>query len=293
MSGPARVGIPRAVDTTARTFGRSAIDQEPRPFREPLRCGGCPATVGPVGGYPRRDGTAVSSHYRLRRGHEHDPGCLFHFDARAGELVIEHRREIDRHGDHYVLVLRDPDLARAVVIPEPPPADPRSRLQIRPRTAVPVLHPTISAAAAIARLLRVFENDPDARNAFRATYDGRTYTWNDVYFDAAHDSVRLLHTVEQGTNRPLVVRGAVQDTGRSRRGDTHYVRLSTGRGAQDAQGRWINLYLRATDSAELDYQPGDDIIGYGPWKSYAPPEGRSIQVNLWCDRHGATARAHS
>lgn len=293
MSGPARVGIPRAVDTTAKTFGRSAIDQKPHPFQEPLRCGGCPAPVGPVRGYPRRDGTAVSSHYRLGRGHEHDPGCLFHFDARAGELVVEHRREIDRHGDYYVLMLRNPDPARAAVTPESPPADPRSRLQIRLHTGVPVLHPTISAAAAIARLLSVFENDPEAHNAFCATYDGRTYAWNDVYFDATHDAVRLLRTVEQGTTRPHVVRGAVQETGRSRRGDTYYVRLSTGRGVQDAQGRWINLYLRATDPAELDYQPGDDIIGYGLWKSYVPPQSRRVQVTLWCDRRGATARAHS
>lgn len=306
MDATERVGIPVALDGRGQQFGRTAIDQEPQPFQSPLRCGGCSAPVTSTRSHPRRkphssETYKVLAFYRLKSGNEHEPSCLYHFDARAGELVSEYRREIERHGDHFVLLLRDPALPGTVADADPPPADPRSRLEIQPHTGVAALHRTLSAASAIARLLRTFENDPQAQSAFQASYRGRIYSWEDIYFDTAHDIARLVHTIEEdeaqtgqvGSSHPLVVRGAVLEPAEpSVSGYFHRLFLDSRRDATESQKHAVDVaLLTGTPASLLPYQKGDEILAYGLWRTVGRTFGsRTVQVSLWCDNHGATAK---
>lgn len=284
-----RVGMPYAIDDAGTRHSRWAIDYQPRPFVGGLRCSGCATGVDSVVGYKPRGGTRrVDPLFRLQKHTAHEEDCEYDFHAQAGKLTVDYRSEIEKRGNHYTLILADPAPSRVVPTAEEAPADPRSRLDVRARPGAPRLHPTISAASAIARLLASFDNDPAARNAFRATYQGKTYRWEQIYFHAPHDTQRLERTVTSRTSRPLIVRGKVRTTGESSTGDTHFAQLITSSDT-NAEGRFINVYLRSEHPEDVQFNIDDDVIAYGQWTRFSPPNSKRMEIALWCRTKGSTA----
>lgn len=282
-----RVGIPKAVDSSGRTFGRKAIEDEPPPFTRPLQCGGCTVTVNPVRGYRRRTAsTWVAAHYRLtdRARAPHDEDCRYDFDVQAGRLLHEHRSAIDHDGDIYELRL--PETGPRPDVPDvEPPADTagRDRLTVHPRRGHQ-LEPTLSAAAAIARLLAIYENDPEARARFTARWNGRRIPWKDFYFDTAHDARHLARVVEQDEH-PVAVSGVIKRAGPTTNGSAQLVELDTERGvSHPPTKRWIHIRALSNDTNRLDYAVGQRVLGYGKWATYIPDgQSNNHDVRLWVD----------
>lgn len=289
MSG--HVGIPSARDARGRSFGYLAIDDDPQPFEKPLICGGCETRVDPVRGYVRRDSTSVRAHYRLtnRAQAPHADGCPYDFDAEVGRLLVEHRREIERNGDVYELRL--PDLSGGVDEAAPDPvaeSGARDRLVVheQPGRRLP---PALMAAAAVARLLRVYEDDPEAQARFRASWNGRTIPWGDFYFDVARDALRLGQVIRAEKGYPVAVAGTVKKLGESASGQS-YVELDTVRGVPDkASARWIHVRAYSNQAKHLPFETGQRVLGYGHWKAYAPDDSSSIFFNLWVDHRSLIA----
>lgn len=279
------VGIPQAVDATGARFGRTAIERDPRPFTEPLRCGGCTTRVHPVSGYTNRRGTRVSPLYRLthRLDEPHDPDCRYDFDAQAGRLLEEHRSAISVSGDIYELRLPETDPVLDDSDAEPGArSDGRDRLTVRTRQGH-TIEPVLSAAAAIARLIATYENDPEARARFTARWKGRRITWDDFYFDAAHDARHLARVVE-ARDHPVAVSGVVKRSGRTTNDTADLIELDTQRGvSHPPTGRWIHIRILREDPDRLPHQPGQRVLGYGSWSHFEPDSSRNHYVNLWSD----------
>lgn len=283
------VGIPQAVDATGRTFGRAAIARNPRPFTEPMRCGGCTTLVRPVSGYTTRDGTRVNPLYRLtNRVHApHDQDCRYDFDAQAGRLLHEHRSTVSKTGDIYELRLPDitPQTEGADQRPDVNP-DGRDRLTVHTRRGH-TLEPVLSAAAAIERLIATYENDPEARARFTARWKGRRISWDDFYFDTAHDARHLAHVVE-ASDHPIAVSGVVKRTGRTTNDSADLIELDTERGvSHPPTGRWIHIRILRKDPDRLTHGTGQRVLGYGQWDHFEPPGSKSHYVTLWLDRASA------
>ncbi len=281
-----RVGIPKAIDSTGRTFGRRAIERDPQPFSRPLRCAGCSTTVDPVHGYPyRKNGTWVAAHYRLtsRTQEPHDDDCRYDFDAQAGRLVEEHRSAVSKTGDTYELRLPeiDPQPADGDVEPDIHP-DGRDRLTVRTRQGH-TIEPVLSAAAAIARLIATYENDPRARARFTARWKGRRISWDDFYFDTAHDARHLAQVVADH-DHPVAVGGVVKRAGRTTNDSADLIELDTERGvSHPPTGRWIHIRVLRKDPGRLTHQTGQRVLGYGQWDDFEPHGSTSHYVNLWVD----------
>lgn len=287
------VGIPQAIDTAGRIFGRAAIERDPRPLTEPLHCGGCSTRVQPVSGYTTRDGTRVNPLYRLthRLHAPHDNDCRYDFDAQAGRLLEEHRHAISKTGDIYELRLpettphtegtdRDPDVN----------PDGRDRLTVHTRRGH-TLEPVLSAAAAIARLIATYENDPEARARFTARWKGRRISWDDFYFDTAHDARHLAHVVE-ASDHPVAVSGVIKLIGRTTNDTADLIELDTERGvSHPPTGRWIHIRILRRDPDHLTHGTGQRVLGYGQWDHFEPSGSNNHYVNLWIDRDSLATTA--
>lgn len=282
------VGIPQAIDSTGRTFGRKAIGRDPRPFTEPLHCGGCTTLVRPVSGYTTREGTRVNPLYRLTNRHHapHDQDCRYDFDAQAGRLLEEHRHAVSKTGDIYELRLPEvtpqtEDVGQGLGVNP----DGRDRLTVHTRSGH-TLEPVLSAAAAIARLIATYENDPQARARFAARWKGRRIAWDDFYFDTAHDARRLAQVIADG-DHPVAVSGVVKETGRTTNDTADLIELDTERGvSHPPTGRWIHIRVLRKDPGRLSHGPGQRVLGYGQWSHFEPDSSRNHYVNLWIN-HGA------
>ena len=292
------IGIPRAIDARGKPFDRWAIEDGPHPFVRPLRCGKCTALVDPVSGYVKRNGVDVEPLFRLTKGGRHDDGCPYDFDAQLGELQQRHANVVEQEGDLYVLILNTAadmettSQTGSVRVP-------RSKLAFRRATAPP-LHQTVRAASEIARLLRRFEQDSDARSRFRARYDGRVIGWDDFCFDATRDVKRLyglLSRVDPLTDHPRAVVGRIERLRPGQDGASSAAHLavrepnSTSRRAVTApDGIRIAPVLRAGASTALNVTDGELVVGYGRWTLFTPDTGRVHYVTLWLDDHrGAVA----
>ena len=285
------VGIPQAVDAAGRTFGRAAIEREPRPFTEPLHCGGCSTRVQPVSGYTTRDGTRVNPLYRLthRLHAPHDNDCRYDFDAQAGRLLEEHRHAISKTGDSYELRLPE-------TTPQTDSTDPESHVHPEGRDRLTVhtrrghtLEPVLSAASAIARLIATYENDPEACARFSARWKGRRISWDDFYFDTAHDARHLAHVVADG-DHPVAVSGLVKRAGRTTNDSADLVELDTERGvSHPPTGRWIHIRILRKDPDRLSFDVGQRVIGYGQWTTYTPERSKNRYLHLWIDHRSLLA----
>lgn len=286
MSKRRTVGIPTAIDDTGRTFGRKAIERNPQPFTRPLHCAGCSTTVDPVHGYPyRKSGTWVDAHYRLthRTRAPHDQDCPYDFDAQAGRLLQEHRSAVTKKGDTYELRLPQAESqpGDGDVEPDTRP-DGRDRLTVRTRQGH-TLAPVLSAAAAIARLIAVHENDPEARARFAARWKGRRISWDDFYFDTAHDARRLAQVVAD-RDHPVAVSGVVKRAGRTTNDSADLLELDTERGvSHPPTGRWIHIRTLRKDPDHLSYDTGQRVLGYGQWTTYTPEKSNNHYIHLWID----------
>lgn len=296
------VGIPYARDATGRTFDRTDIGRPVRPFVKPLRCGGCSAPVAAVSQSTRRRGNTivhVAPYYRLinRTENDHDPSCKYNFDARIGEIVIEHRSEITRDGDVYVLTLRKPTPPRRPN--ETPDFDldggRKTRLVVKP-VSDHSLNPTIQTAAKIARLLRDFDNAPDAKARFKAGYGGEVVDWDNFFFDAEQDPDRLASRISSRNNdlHPIAVVGRVAHVAPFQNGSGRTVTLGAPSEGLASGRRRVRVVLRSADPDLLYYETQDVVIGYGTWQLWSPsPESERVDVRLWCDTSSATSRVQS
>lgn len=292
MGQSQHIGIPKARDARGQIFDRAAIDEAPAPFVKPLQCGACSVPVFPVRGSTRRDGTSVVPYPRLqaRAEHDHDPDCAYHFDARVGDITTEHRAEIDREGDTYLLTLRDPSSVAAPSGQAGAEEDGRvTRLDVHPSNS-PSLQRTIQAAASIARLLRHFGEDPAAQARFQATYGGRRIAWSEFFFDTELDTEKLAQRLTSPSQYPIAVAGVIDHAGPFRDGTGRALILKTRRGAKSPDGRWVNAVLRASQPEHLGYQNGHSVIGYGVWKLFpvSPVGSPRVEAQLWCDFGSAT-----
>ncbi|RNI25082.1 hypothetical protein EFY87_00020 [Flexivirga caeni] len=235
----------------------------------------------------------VIPYYRLknRKEHDHDDGCSYHFDERAGDLVTEHREEIERDADTYVLILRDPRSLAAPGDDEDDDGDGRMVRTDVESSGGAALHPTIQAARAIARLLRHFQNDPDALARFEATYHGARIPWTDFFFDAEQDAARLSDRLSAPNQYPIAVLGQATLIQPFKSGSGgRSVHLHTPRGAKGPDGRWVNAVMRASNPRFLGYAVGDAILGYGSWELYPESGGPRVAACLWCDTGSATVK---
>lgn len=284
-----RLGIPVAIDATGRMWRRAAIQCVPQPFVRPLRCGGCRTAVVAVHGYLNRFGTAVAPLYRLidREANPHEDGCVYDFDTQAARILTQHRPLLSRHGEIYELQL--PTLPKTPTTPQrsPDASTPPSRLQVAPLADVR-LDPVIKAAAAIAHLLRHFDDDPVARARFRARYRGRMFTWSEFCFDARHDVKRLVEQIDTDADRPYAVIGTVKQVGSAASGASYWLQLDTRVPVRTAAGDRIQLFIRTHEQSTLSDTVGECVVCYGRWSLFTPPRG-GAWATLWADELGAVA----
>ncbi|SFO87518.1 hypothetical protein [Amycolatopsis rubida] len=286
-----RVGIPAARDSRDRLYGRAAIDATPPPFEafKPLRCGGCAVAVIAVSTHPRRTPrggtTQVTALYRLPPNGEHDPGCPYDFKNRAENLIRDSRGTLVKDGEDYELRLPDPDTIEPPdPLPPSKPGKPTARLAV---TASPYrLVPALSTAAGIVRLLREFDDDPDASSRFRARYAGRTLRWNE-FCRGANEAVAIAGYLGHGpaARHPLALHGIVRDVGTAHSRNTHQLRDEHEDYLDHAgERRRLRVVVRSRNpGAFAQVRPGDRWLGYGHWKLWPAPSAPVTEVQLWID----------
>lgn len=288
-----RIGIPTAVDANGGVFDRSDVGRTPEPFARPLRCGGCSIPVTTQSPHTKQRGNihVAGSYKRMPNGPDHDQGCRYAFDARVGQLVQEHRAEVEREHGRYVLLLRE--LMRHPHATEPPEsvADPRSRLQVSTRPGQPKATATLQAAAQIARLLSDFDDDDEVADNFVATYQGRTVTWRQFFYRADREALRLTAYLDTKPAHPIAVMGAIHTLRPSLKGDTWSAEIRLGRTLLTTARERVHVTLRANDRGSLAGRPGQMVLAYGLWGLWRPTKSKtpSVFARLWCDRAGAAA----
>ena len=208
-----RVGIPAARDSLGRLHARAAIDAVPPPYEahKPLQCGGCSVGVVAVRSHPRRirggEVTQVMAHFAVTKHGEHDPGCRYDFKNRAEKLIQDSRGTVVHDGDLYELRLPDPDkIETPDRLPPSKPGTPQARLPVSDSERR--LTPALVSAARIVRLLREFDDDPDAASRFRARYAGRRISWHQFCRSTAEAS-DITRQLEQPVppQHPLALHG--------------------------------------------------------------------------------------
>jgi hypothetical protein len=288
-----QVGIPLARDSRGGIYGRAAIDADPRPFDpDDLFCGGCTLPVAAVKSYPFRTpggGEARrSAHYRRKaredRNKEHDPGCDFDFKNLATELIHESHGTLTRGGDDYELRLPDPH-RRATPLPQPfrtSGREPVARMQTTQTDRN--LTPMLRTAAGIVKLLRRFDDSPEAAERFRAVYAGQRLPWNQFCRNAP-DIDGLLQQLRQPKQVPIAVHGTVSEIGKAHSGNSFMLRdTSTGRANHEGYQRSVHIVIRSKIVDVFKHaEQQQHWLAYGNWKLWTPsePESRLLEVQLW------------
>lgn len=221
--------------------------------------------------------------YRLTGNGEHDPGCDYDFKNRAEHLVRDSRGTLVKDGEDYELRLPDPDtIAPPDSRPPSTTGEPTARLSVTNRTLVPAL----STAAGILRLLREFDDDPDAARRFRARYAGKKLRWNQFCLHASEADTVAAHLQQPPKIRhPLVVHGTVRDIGTAHSGNTHQLR-DEHEDYLDHLGerRRLRIVVRSKNNDTLtDVRPGDRWLGYGHWRLWLAPRAPIAEIQLWID----------
>lgn len=289
MTAHRRVSVPLARDNRGETFEPSTISDSP-PYVKPLACAECGVPVKAVTESVRRSSRGlqftVKAHFSLhdRRRHDHKKTCKFAFDTQAGAIATEFADEVKRKGPHYVLMLRQATTEGADGAPQPLPS-PTLRMEIQPRHAGQRHDRTIQAAAAVIKLLRLFNDDPAAVAAFRARWKGKTIRWNDFCFDVAKDFDRLDSLLQGHLEYPIAVHGVVSsavDTAAN--GESWVLRLESGTARATH-----TVALRSRDRRSIDFPSGTQILGYGEWGRFTTKASRQ-EIRLWADRPGSAAQ---
>lgn len=255
------IGIPQAIDAEQVAITRAAIDLGE--YTKPLRCGGCKAPVKAVPSH-RRGTSRVAAHFSLisRENNDHDDECIYHFDERLGELIEEIRHEVEKNETTYRLLLRAPALYSNQSFNTPSPNDSlRQRMDVIKPVSGWKIHPSLQSAMAINRLLKRFDDDPDATDLFRAKFnDNEELTWNEFYFDLANDTHKLWESLAKDSESPRAVTGVIQWT-RESHGNTSGVAEFEPVQHDDIT---YDIELRSENRLFLP-KKNQTIISYGRW----------------------------
>lgn len=269
-----RYGIPRARDSAGLVWDREAIEAAPRPFTDPLTCGGCRATVHPVQGSSRstkRGGTAaVKAHYRLKPNSGHDEDCPFDFERRAHELVRDSHGSLVRTREQWRLLLPSRSEIRAMdsATTRAKAGHPRRKLDVT-RTSSRLVA-ALNSAAKIARLLAKFDDDPELASQFRAQYGQQLLAWTDFHFGPG-DYDRLRQRLETGPpEHPLAVSGSIYSISTGKAGNSYALRAY---GRARTPQRWIPIVLRASDRSLLPTDETAHWLAFGHWESWSAAGG--------------------
>lgn len=281
------VGIPVAVDASGRRIPTTWIDQEPQPFvKAELRCGGCGVRV-----HARRSsskGRASRACFYLGEHTTHANQCPYHWDPQRGALVEEHRDVLVATAGTFELQLPATE-GHTVTADQPVDSSRRrrARLVVHKRRKRPVT-PVISAAVAVVKLLRRFENAPDATEQFSARHGSHVLSWSDFCFDAGVDARRLLSLTRTGDAHlgleyPIAVHGRIDATGESKNGNSRWVRLDTN-GATTHSGKPLTVMVRSR-TLFSPAPPTTHLMAYGSgWK--VGTFGNATEVQLWVTMPG-------
>lgn len=286
-----RVGIPIARDTRGRRYPRAAIDAVPPPYEthKPLHCGAC--TVGVVGtrSHPRRvhggGVTEVMAHYSVTKHGEHDPDCRYDFKNRAEQVIQDSRGTVVQDGDAYELRLPDPDtIEQPDRLPSSSAGRPQARLRVS--SSDRVLTPALGSAARIVRLLRDFDDDPEAARRFRARYAGTKISW--ARFCRSTNEIGVIAAFLDGPTaqqHPLALCGTVGSVGPTHRGDTYQLRDEQAGYFDHADGqRRLQVVVRSKNADTLSNAvAGDRWLGYGHWRLWIAPRAPVAEIQLWID----------
>jgi len=224
------------------------------------------------------------AHFAVSKHGEHDPGCRYDFKNRAEKLIQDSRGTVVHDGDLYELRLPDPDkIETPDRLPPSKPGAPQARLRVSDseRRLTPAL-----VSARIVRLLREFDDDPDAGSRFRARYAGRRISWHQFCRSTAEASdIALQLDQPVPPQHPLALHGTVKTAGPAHSGSTHqlldehedFLDHSAGR-------RRLRVAVRSKNGdAVARVQPGDRWLGYGHWKLWIAPRAPIIEIQLWID----------
>ncbi len=286
-----RVGIPAARDTRGRLHARAAIDTVPPPYEafKPLRCGGCAIGVVGTRSHPRRipggGVTQVMAHYAVTKHGEHDPGCRYDFKNRAERLIQDSRGTVIRDGDIYELRLPDPDkIEPPDRLPPSRAGHPQARLQVS--NSDRTLTPALGSAARIVRLLREFDDDPDAARRFRARYAARKITWAQFCRSTA-DAALIASQLDApvANQHPLALHGTVSTVGPAGGGGTHQLRDDHEGYLDHTDGpRRLRVVVRSKNADTFNQvKPGDSWLGYGRWRLWIAARAPIAEIQIWID----------
>lgn len=187
--------------------------------------------------------------------------------------------------EDYELRLPDPDTIEPPD-PRPPskPGKPTARLSVA--ASDHTLVPALSTAAGIVRLLREFDDDPDAARRFRARYAGKRLRWNQFCRHTTESAAIAAHLeLPPQTRHPLAVYGTVRDIGTAHSGNTHQLR-DEHEGYLDHAGerRRLRIVVRSKNTGTFTgARPGDRWLGYGHWRLWLAPRAPIAEIQLWID----------
>ncbi|AXB43239.1 hypothetical protein [Amycolatopsis albispora] len=221
--------------------------------------------------------------YRLPGHGEHDPGCAYDFKNRAENLIRDSRGTLVKDGEDCELRLPDPDTIEPPdPLPPSRPGKPTARLSVT--AADHTLVPALSTATRIVRLLREFDDAPDAAHRFRARYAGRKLRWHEFCRHATEAAAIASH-LDLAARHPLALHGTVRDIGTAHSGNTHQLRDEhQDYLGHDARRRRLRVVLRSRNPDTFAHvNPGDRWLGYGHWRLWLAPQAPIAEIQLWID----------
>lgn len=235
------------------------------------------------------------AHYAVTKNGEHDPGCRYDFKNRAERIILDSRGSVVHVGDMYELIVPSPDkIEPPDRLPSSKPGRPRARLQVSSSTRT--LTPALGSAARILRLLRDFDDDPDAANRFRARYAGKKITWPRFCRNMTETTaIASLLPKFADIQHPLAFHGTVGTIDTIGSGDTYQLSNDHHTGLVDHAGRQrrIRVVVRSKNPDTFTHvQPGDRWLGFGHWNLWTADRAPIAELKLWIDGPWSLATWH-
>lgn len=293
------VGITKAFNAREKGLNADDIENHPSLIIKPLRCGGCSCPVTSVNkrSAPTSNSVGTRPYFRRLPGKQHDAGCRYDFNRRAGELQTEHAGVIVRSRTKWVLMLGADDDGDSVEHNDTRTARIRSRIQFFHTPGSERRVREIRAARDIASMLSDFDDLPENMGKFQISYAGRQIRWDEFFYRADKNAKRLYEDVQGDTadGNPRVVAGQVRSVkhDNERSSVTLAVRNAGARyqGPVRVEGVAIIPVVRKPGSLDLPLEVGDEVLAYGQWTVWSPPEDESVAfITLWTDKGGSLAK---
>ncbi|MDX3663730.1 hypothetical protein PV646_41155 [Streptomyces sp. ID05-26A] len=225
------------------------------------------------------------AHYAVTKHGEHHSGCRYDFKNRADHLIRDSRGTIVREGEIYELRLPDPDkIEPPDQLPPSGAGRPQARLQVS--TSDRTLTPALGSAARIVRLLRDFDNDPDAARRFRARYAAMKITWAHFCRSTTEAAAIASHLDEAFVDQhPLALHGTVGTAGPAGKGGTYQLRDDHESLLDRVDGpRRLRVVVRSKNTDTFNQlKSGDKWLGYGHWRLWIAARAPIAEVQLWID----------